>query len=76
MLAILGRCSAARLHTLKIEYYVDFAEDELISTITAMFPDIEFLRLCRYRAHVRDQPGEPEAECADVCPFCASRDVY
>ncbi|EIW60785.1 uncharacterized protein TRAVEDRAFT_46026 [Trametes versicolor FP-101664 SS1] len=66
MLAVLGHCRSTRLHTLKIEYYVDFAEDELISTIAAMFPDIEFLRLCRYRAHVRDQPGEPEAECADV----------
>ncbi|EIW60782.1 uncharacterized protein TRAVEDRAFT_28262 [Trametes versicolor FP-101664 SS1] len=65
MLAVLGRCRSAHLHTLKIEYYVDFAEDELISTIATMFPDLEFLRLCRYRAHVRDQPGEPEAECAD-----------
>lgn len=64
LLAILARCRTPRIHTLRIEYYADHAEDELLSHIVAAFPGLEFLRLCRYRA---EGDEEPQGACASVC---------
>lgn len=68
ILTILGHCRTPYLHTLKIEYRVDGAEEALLSYIPVAFRDLKYLRLCRYRA---GDDTEPELDrgvgCASVC---------